>query len=346
MARKKSGPRGGKTGDAAPGPERIQKILARAGHGSRRACEMLILDGRVKVDGQVVTELGAKADIETQELKVDNKLVKPERAVYYLLNKPKGTLCTLSDPQGRMTVEQHVPDERRRIFPVGRLDMDSRGAVILTNDGRFTNLLTHPRYGVEKTYLARVRGFVDDPALGKLRTGVWLAEGRTLPARIWVVKRKLDETELGIAICEGKNRQVRRMLAAVGYKCQGLTRTRIGPLTLKGLREGEHRELTKEEVEELEKIAKKNAGAPPPPWAKGRASRARAKGKPDPIVLKAEQERRKAAAAEAHPGERSVDEAPAPRAPRPGVVPGGWRGPMRGPRHDGRPPSRRGRRPE
>jgi 23S rRNA pseudouridine2605 synthase len=346
MARKKNGPRGANPGETARGPERIQKVLARAGYGSRRSCETLILEGRVKVDGQVVTELGAKADIEAQELKVDNKLVKPERPVYYLLNKPKGTLCTLSDPQGRMTIEQHVPDEHRRIFPVGRLDMDSRGAVILTNDGRFTNLLTHPRYGVEKTYMARVRGFVDDPALGKLRTGVWLSEGRTLPARIWIVKRKLDETELGIAICEGKNRQVRRMLAAVGYKCQGLTRTRIGPLTLKGLREGEHRELTRDEVEELEKIAKRNSGAPPPPWAKGRASRAKAKGKPDPVVLKAEQEERKKAIAQAHPGERSPAEAPAPRAPRPGVVPGGWRGPMRSPYQDDRPAGRRRPRPE
>ena len=319
MVKKKSGgkgPRGAKK-DVSRGPERIQKILARAGFGSRRACEGIIVEGRVKVDGQVVTELGAKADVDAQELKVDNKIVKPERPVYYLLNKPKGTLCTLSDPEGRRTVQDHVPDEHRRIFPVGRLDMDSRGAVILTNDGRFTNLLTHPRYGVEKTYLARVRGFVDDAAIGKLRQGVWLNEGKTLPARIWVVKRKPDETELGIAICEGKNRQVRRMLAAVGYKCQGLTRTRIGPLTLKGLREGEFRELSWDEVHELEKVAKRNSGAPPPPWAKGRSSRSRAKGKPDPGVLKLEQEQARLAPPPAPRPELG------PRPPRPGVVPGG-----------------------
>jgi 23S rRNA pseudouridine2605 synthase len=267
---------------AGPGPERIQKILAGAGFGSRRACEILIQQGRVRVDGEIVKELGSKADIEVQELRVDNKRVMPERPVYYLLNKPKGTLCTLSDPEGRRTVADHLPDERRRVFPVGRLDMDSRGAVILTNDGRFTNLLTHPRYGVEKTYLARVRGSVSDGALGKLRAGVWLAEGKTLPAKIWIVKRKPEETELGIAISEGKNRQVRRMLAQVGYKCLALSRTRVGPLTLKGLREGDVRELTKDEVAELEKIARRNAGAPPPPWARGRSSRARAKGKPDP----------------------------------------------------------------
>jgi 23S rRNA pseudouridine2605 synthase len=309
---RKSAPKGQRA-TPGPGPERIQKILARAGFGSRRSCEALIVEGRVRVDGEVVTELGAKADVETQQLQVDGKLVKPERPVYYLLNKPKGTLCTLNDPEGRRTVQDHLPEERRRIFPVGRLDMDSRGAVILTNDGRFTNLLTHPRYGVEKTYLARVRGFVDDGALGKLRSGVWLAEGRTLPARIWVVKRKPDETEVGIAICEGKNRQVRRMFAQVGYKCQGLTRTRIGPLTLKGLREGDFRELTRDEVQELERIAKRNAGAPPPPWARGRASRAKAKGKPDPGVLKVEQEKRREEAASA-PVERPID--------RPGVVAG------------------------
>ncbi|MBI3725159.1 rRNA pseudouridine synthase [bacterium] len=280
MARRKTGKRAPRS--AGPGPERIQKILARAGHGSRRSCEVLILEGRVRVDGDVVRELGAKADIETQEIHVDGKRVLPPRPVYYLLNKPRGVVSTLSDPEGRPTIQTLVSEERRRIFPVGRLDMDSRGAVILTNDGRFTNLLTHPRYGIEKTYTARVRGFVDDSAIGKLKSGVWLAEGKTLPARVWVVKRKPDETELGIAICEGKNRQVRRMLAKVGYKCLALTRTRIGPITLKGLGEAQHRELTKDEVSELEKLALRNAGAPAPPWTKGRSSRARSHGKPDP----------------------------------------------------------------
>jgi 23S rRNA pseudouridine2605 synthase len=272
-----------KTPSPGPGPERIQKILARAGYGSRRACEQLIVEGRVRIDGEVVRELGVKADIEVQALAVDNKPVVVERPVYYLLNKPKGTLCTLHDPEGRRTVQDHMVNERRRIFPVGRLDMDSRGAVILTNDGRFTNLLTHPRYGVEKTYLARARGHVDESAIGKLRAGIWLAEGKTLPARVWVIKRKPDETELGIAICEGKNRQVRRMLAKVGYKVLALTRTRVGPITLKGLREGDYRELSRDEVQELERIAKRNAGAPPPPWAKGRSSRSRSLGKPDPL---------------------------------------------------------------
>ena len=270
--------------DEAPAaPERLQKILARAGYGSRRNCEVLIEDGRVLVDGQRVTELGTKVDPSTQEIKVDGRPLKLEQPCYYLVNKPKGVLSTLRDPEGRRTIQELVPGERRRIFPVGRLDVDSRGAVIMTNDGRFTNLLTHPRYGVEKTYLCRIRGTVTDGAIAKLRAGVWLAEGKTLPAKVWVIKKRKDETDVGIAISEGKNRQVRRMFAAVGYKVLSLMRTRIGPVTLRGLSEGGCRPLTKNEVEELERIAKRNAGAPPPPWAKRTGgSRKRAHGKPDP----------------------------------------------------------------
>lgn len=139
------------------GPERLQKLLARAGYGSRRTCEELIREGRVTVDGQEVTEMGTKADPAVQEIRVDGARLKAESYVYYLLNKPKGVVCTSNDPQHRRTVVELIP-ERRRIFAVGRLDYESRGAVILTNDGRLTNLLTHPRYGVEKTYHVRVRG--------------------------------------------------------------------------------------------------------------------------------------------------------------------------------------------
>jgi 23S rRNA pseudouridine2605 synthase len=262
------------------GPERLQKLLARAGYGSRRNCEQLITNGAVVVDGKVVTELGSKADIAEQDVRVEGKRLHVETPVYYLLNKPKGVLCTSRDPQGRKTVLDVVP-ERRRIFPVGRLDAESRGAVILTNDGSFTNLLTHPRYGVEKTYLVRVRGSVDDAAVERLKQGIWLAEGRTLPARVWVIKRKTSETEMGLGISEGKNRQVRRMLAKLGYKVMALTRTRIGPLTLRGLGDGQFRELTKDEVLSLKKIARKNAQAPQTS-PRGRRTRARGQGKPDP----------------------------------------------------------------
>lgn len=267
-------------GAAVGGPERLQKLLARAGYGSRRKCEELITNGGVTIDGKVVTELGTKADIAEQDVRVEGRRLRVETPVYYLLNKPKGVLCTSRDPQGRKTVLDIVP-ERRRIFPIGRLDAESRGAVILTNDGSFTNLLTHPRYGVEKTYLVRVRGEVDDQAVNKLRQGIWLAEGRTLPARVWVIKRKSDETELGLGISEGKNRQVRRMLAKLGFKVLALTRTRIGPLTLRGLGDGAFRELTRDEVGSLKKLARKNAQAPQTK-ARARGTRARSQGKPDP----------------------------------------------------------------
>jgi 23S rRNA pseudouridine2605 synthase len=261
------------------GAERLQKLLARAGYGSRRACEELIRMGSVAIDGTIVTELGTKADPAEQAITVDGRRLRAEAPVYYLVNKPKGVLCTNKDPAGRPTVLDLLPGERRRVFAVGRLDGDSRGALIVTNDGSFTNLLTHPRYGVEKTYTVRVRGTVSDGAIERLRAGVWLSEGRTLPARVWVVKRKDDETELGISISEGKNRQVRRMLAKVGHKVQGLTRTRIGALTLRGLGDGHSRELTKDEVQALRRQARKNAESAPAKLPKGRP---RGRGKPDP----------------------------------------------------------------
>ena len=269
-------------GRAVGGPERIQKVLARSGYGSRRKCEELIREGRVSVDGQVITELGAKADLEQQDVRVDGNRVRAERPVYYLVHKPKHLLCTREDEQGRRTVFELLPLERRRLVAVGRLDADSRGALILTNDGAFTNLLTHPRYGIEKTYTVRARGEVTDGAVARLRAGVWLSEGKTLPARVWIIKRGREETELGVAICEGKNRQVRRMFAKVGHKVLGLTRTRIGPLTLKGLGEGSARELTKGEVDELRRLARKNAQQPAPAGRRKRGTRGVRQGKPDP----------------------------------------------------------------
>ena len=267
------------------GPERLQKLLARAGFGSRRACEEIIREGRVEVDGEVVTEVGFQADPNTQTIHVDQNKLQLETLVYYLVNKPKNVLCTSRDPQGRKTVVDLIPHESRRIFSVGRLDHDSRGAVILTNDGSFTNMLTHPRYGIEKTYAVRVRGQMTDESVTRLREGVWLSEGRTLPARVWIVKRRRDETELGVTICEGKNRQVRRMFAKVGHKVLALTRTRIGPLTLRTLGDGGWRELRPREVQDLIKLARQNAQAPIPKAAKGpgrRGTRAKSLGKPDP----------------------------------------------------------------
>jgi len=283
----------GAGGGSTTSPERLQKLLARAGYGSRRACEELIGEGRVTVDGEVVDELGAKADPATQDVRVDGSRLRREEVVYYLVNKPKGVLCTSKDPQGRRTVLDLLPEqERRRVFSVGRLDADTRGAMILTNDGAFTNMLTHPRYGIEKTYSARVRGEVSDEAVRRLREGVWLSEGRTLPARVWVVRRRRDESELGLAICEGKNRQVRRILAKVGCKVLSLTRTRIGPLTLRTLPDGGWRLLKKKEVEELRRLARENADSAPPRGPGYRRTRARSQGKPDPALTGRQDDRR------------------------------------------------------
>ena len=265
------------------GPQRIQKLLARAGFGSRRTCEEFILEGRVSVDGVVVTELGSKADPAVQDVRVDGNRLKRETSVYYLVNKPKGVVCTSKDPQHRQTVVDLVPNERRRIFSVGRLDYESRGAVILTNDGRLTNLLTHPRYGVEKTYQVRVRGVPDGESIARLRSGIWLSEGMTLPARVWIVHKRRAESIVGITLCEGKNRQVRRMFAKVGHKVLGLTRTGIGPITLKGLGDGGVRELKRWEIDELLEDAQSNAQAPRT-RPRGRGSRNKSLGKPDPAL--------------------------------------------------------------
>jgi 23S rRNA pseudouridine2605 synthase len=270
-------------GPALPSAERLQKLLARAGFGSRRKCEELIVNGRVTVDGSVVKELGAKADLQSQRVTVDGKPIHAEERVYYLLNKPKGVLCTVDDPMGRRTVLAFFPEESRRVFPVGRLDQDSRGAVIITNDGALTQLLTHPRYGVERTYAVRVRGEVDDYALNRLRQGIQLSEGRTGPARVVVTTRREGNTELEITIREGWNRQVRRMFAAVDHKVLGLTRIRIGVLELKGLASGEARRLSRKEVEGLIRQAQSNE-APPPPRRSRVEGPAKRHGKPDPRV--------------------------------------------------------------
>ena len=240
---------------------RLQKILARAGFGSRRACESFILEGRVAVDGVVVRHLGTKADPETQTVTLDGqKAAGPGRTpkdvgdqtekVYYILNKPRGVLCTNEDPAGRPLAIQLVP-EKRRIFCVGRLDLESEGLVLLTNDGDLTHLLTHPRFGVPKAYMAKVDGELGGAQILRLKSGVRLAEGRAQGAQVRVRKRGRRSAVLELTISEGLNREVRRMLAAVGLKCRRLRRIGLGPLRLAGLEPGASRRLSREEVELL-----------------------------------------------------------------------------------------------
>lgn len=249
--------------------ERLQKILARAGFGSRRGCETLISQGRVAVDGTVVTELGTKADADTQTIAVDGEPIRLERYVCYLLHKPRGCVCTADDELGRPRAIDCIP-ESRRLHTVGRLDVESEGALLITNDGELTNLLTHPRYEVPRTYRVHVAGPVRPEALAKLRQGVHLAEGRTRPALARIKRRGKENTTLDVTITQGMNRQVRRMLAEVGLKVRQLVRIQIGPVALKNLPVGAYRRLARAEVAALKEAASRptgrraSRGSPPP----------------------------------------------------------------------------------
>ncbi len=233
-------------GSSGPEGERLQKVLARAGIGSRRVCEDLIADGRVVVNGQTA-ELGRRVNPETDVIELDGAMIpiRPD-AVYYLLNKPTDTVTTADDPQGRPTVVQLVPDQPR-VFPVGRLDFETEGLLILTNDGELTHRLTHPSFGVEKEYLAQVTGTPSRGALRELREGVELDDGLTSPAQASMATPGVVK----LTIHEGRNRQVRRMCDAIGHPVNRLVRTRIGPIADRQLKPGEWRELTSEEVRAL-----------------------------------------------------------------------------------------------
>ena len=228
--------------------ERLQKLLARVGIGSRRLCEDLIAEGRVLVDGETAV-LGRRVDPETALIEVDGAPVgvRPD-LVHYVLNKPAGVVTTADDPQGRPTVVGLVPNEPR-VFPVGRLDVDTEGLLLLTNDGELAHRLTHPSYGVEKEYVAEVAGLPTRAVLRRLREGVELDDGPTAPARATLV----DPSVVRLTIHEGRNRQVRRMCEAVGHSVVRLVRTRIGPLADRSLAPGAWRELTGDEVRSLQR---------------------------------------------------------------------------------------------
>ncbi len=236
--------------NAADDGERLQKVLAAAGLGSRRVCEEFIAAGRVRVDGEIAI-LGRRVHAETAIVEVDGTRV-PTRAglVYYLLNKPVRVVSTASDPEGRAIVVDLVPAEPR-VYPVGRLDWESEGLLLLTNDGALTHRLTHPSFGVEKEYLAEVEGVPSRAALRILREGVELDDGVTAPARVQLSQARDDSAALTVVIHEGRNRQVRRMCDAVGHPVRRLIRTRIGTLTDRTLKPGEWRVLTPAEVRAL-----------------------------------------------------------------------------------------------
>lgn len=236
------------------GPMRLHRYLAQAGVTSRRKAEVLILEGRVEVNGEIVAELGTKVGPE-DEVRVDGEVVRVLAAEVYVLNKPRGVVTTLSDERNRPTVRQLLPPSAHGIKPVGRLDMDTDGILVLTNDGELASRLTHPRYGVEKEYEAIVAGNPDDHALDRLARGVFIEGGRTSPADVAVVglDRKSGNAKLRLVIHEGRKRQVRLMCEAVGHPVVSLRRTRFAHLKLKGMQPGECRRLGVVDVDKLRK---------------------------------------------------------------------------------------------
>ncbi len=236
------------------GKQRLQKILARAGYGSRRACEVLILQGHVRVNGQVVTELGSQADPAHDTIEVDGISVRlPQTHTYILLHKPAGVVTTRHDPHAKRTVMHLLEGVEAAVFPVGRLDTDTTGVLLLTDDGELAFRLTHPRYGVPKTYLVEVRGKVDEQAVRQLRDGVELEDGVSAPAQVQHTgyHPQRQTTTLRMTIHEGRKRQVKRMCEAVGHRVVRLHRERFGPLTLRNLPPGAWRHLTPREVTAL-----------------------------------------------------------------------------------------------
>ncbi len=235
--------------------ERVQRALARAGFGSRRACEQLIVDARVTVNGRVAT-LGDRVDPEVDSVAVDGVGVNLDpNARYYALHKPPGVVTTMHDPQGRPDIRGFLPDDGPRVFPVGRLDRDSEGLLLLTNDGELGNRLLHPRYAIEKEYLAEVEGAPTERQIARIRRGVELEDGPAKPASVRIVAASGPRGALRLTMTEGRKREVRRMLAEVGLPVTRLVRLRIGPVKLGNLAPGELRELTADEIRSLARAA-------------------------------------------------------------------------------------------
>lgn len=237
--------------------ERLQKVISQAGVASRREAESMISAGRVTVNGKVASELGVKVDPASDQVRVDGKLIRGEKLVYLLLFKPKGVVCTLTDPQGRETVAQLVAAVPQRVYPVGRLDYNTEGALLLTNDGNLTHALLHPSRHVTKTYVARIKGIPSEEKLDRLRAGIKLDDGMTAPAAVYLLAtdRQQDDARIEISIHEGRNRQVRRMCEAIGHPVKQLKRTAFAFLSLEGLKRGQCRFLTEGEVKRLQRLA-------------------------------------------------------------------------------------------
>ena len=233
---------------------RINKFLAECGVGSRRACDKIIEEGRVKINGKVCS-LGAEIDPVKDSVTFDGKkLGKVKKYEYYVMNKPKGCVCTVKDDKGRKTVMDYLPPMSVRVYPVGRLDYDSEGMLIFTNDGDFANRLTHPSNEIPKTYLVKIEGSIEENSLAKLRSGVVIDGVKTKKCTIKVVDEFKDFTKMHVTITEGRNREIRKMFETVGKEVVFLKRIKIGDLALHGLDRGECRKLTAEEIEYLKNV--------------------------------------------------------------------------------------------
>jgi 23S rRNA pseudouridine2605 synthase len=240
--------------------ERLQKVLAASGAGSRRACEDLIVSGRVEVDQRVVTELGTRVDPATQDIRLDGQPLAISKHVYFAVHKPRGVLSTNRDPSGRPRVVDLVAAGTARLFTIGRLDLNSEGLILVTNDGELANRLTHPRYGVSKTYRVLVAGNPSTDILDKLKRGIHLAEGFVRVENISVRSRQKESALLEMVLREGRNREIRRLLARVGHKVLRLTRIAVGPVRLGTLPAGANRRLTHKEIESLRREANAAGG--------------------------------------------------------------------------------------
>lgn len=241
------------------GTERVQKVLAAAGIASRRECEQLILEGRVEVDHEVVAQLGTRVDPARQEIRVDGELLHKPNLVYFAVHKPVGVVSTSRDPAGRPRVTDLLPPNTPRAFCVGRLDISSEGLILLTNDGELANRLMHPRHGVEKIYQVQVAGDVQREVLSKLHHGVHLAEGFAHAKHVTIKSRRKKSTLLEMVLDEGRNREIRRLLARLGHKVQRLRRIAVGPVRLGDLPPGAVRPLDRKEIAALQRVA---AGVP------------------------------------------------------------------------------------
>jgi len=237
--------------------ERLQKFMAKAGIASRRKCEKIILEGRVKVNGKTVTQLGSKIDPQKDVVQVDGKVIRnTEKKVYIMLFKPKNCISTVKDQFKRKTVLDYVTGIDQRIYPVGRLDYDTEGLLLLTNDGKLAYRLTHPKNEIKKTYIAKVKGIPSESSLDLLRRGIHLEDGKTSPADVVMLNKdnQKNTSLIKITIHEGKNRQVKRMFAAINHPVIELKRTKIGKLTLGKLKPGQWRELTDKEIAYLKNV--------------------------------------------------------------------------------------------